>query len=151
MGPAASSPSRSDSSLRARSAGAPRSTSGSRPTSGASARIGRARSTGRIGPAATSGLEAVFVTVEPWNEWIATMMYDPAEGEPDLSEETLKRRIHDIIGDQSVGIEILNVGKWLINGQFARSYSSGRVFCMGDAVHRHSPANGLGANVSMLD
>lgn len=93
----------------------------------------------------------VFVTVEPWNEWIATLMYDPAEGEPDLTEEALRRRIQDIIGDQSVDIEILNVGKWLINGQFARSYSSGRVFCMGDAVHRHSPANGLGANVSMLD
>jgi 2,4-dichlorophenol 6-monooxygenase len=93
----------------------------------------------------------LFVNVEPWNEWMVTLMYDPAEGEPDLSEETLRRRIHDIIGDQNVGINIRGVGKWLMNAQFARSYSSGRVFCMGDAVHRHPPANGLGANVSMLD
>jgi 2,4-dichlorophenol 6-monooxygenase len=93
----------------------------------------------------------LFVNVAPWNEWMVTLMYDPAEGEPDLSEETLRRRIHDIIGDQNVGIDIRSVGKWLMNAQFARSYSSGRVFCMGDAVHRHPPANGLGANVSMLD
>ena len=93
----------------------------------------------------------VLVTVEPWNEWIATFMYDPAEGDPDLSEETLTRRIRGIIGDDTVDIEILNIGKWLINGHYARTYSRGRVFCMGDAVHRHSPANGMGANVSMLD
>ena len=92
-----------------------------------------------------------FVTVAAWDEWMVTLMYDPAEGEPDLSEETLRRRIHHIIGDDSVEIEILNVGKWLMNAQFARSYASSRVFCMGDAVHRHAPANGLGANVSMQD
>ena len=93
----------------------------------------------------------VLVTVEPWNQWIATFMYNPAEGDPDLSEDTLTRRIQGIIGDDSVDIEILNIGKWLINGHYARTYSSGRVFCTGDAVHRHSPANGMGANVSMQD
>lgn len=92
-----------------------------------------------------------FVTVEPWDEWLVALMYDRSEGEPDLSEEALKRRLHRVIGDDSVDIEILNVGKWLMNGQFARTYSSARVFCMGDAVHRHPPTNGLGANISMAD
>ena len=31
----------------------------------------------------------------------------------------------------------------------ARRYSKGRVFCMGDAVHRHPPTNGLGSNTSI--
>ena len=31
------------------------------------------------------------------------------------------------------------------------NYSSGRVFCMGDAVHRHPPTNGLGSNTSIQD
>ena len=39
----------------------------------------------------------VLVTVEPWSQWIATFMYNPAEGDPDLSEETLTRRIRGII------------------------------------------------------
>ena len=29
--------------------------------------------------------------------------------------------------------------------------STGRVFCMGDAVHRHPPSNGLGSNTSIQD
>jgi 2,4-dichlorophenol 6-monooxygenase len=33
----------------------------------------------------------------------------------------------------------------------ATSYRSGRVFCMGDAVHRHPPSNGLGSNTSIQD
>ena len=92
-----------------------------------------------------------FVTVAPWNEWLVALMYDPKQGEPDLSDETLRRRIHQIIGDDTVDIEIQNVGKWLMNGQIASSYSTDRIFCLGDAVHRHSPANGLGLNISMLD
>jgi 2,4-dichlorophenol 6-monooxygenase len=33
----------------------------------------------------------------------------------------------------------------------AACYSSGNVFCMGDAVHRHPPTNGLGLNMSVTD
>jgi 2,4-dichlorophenol 6-monooxygenase len=93
----------------------------------------------------------VFVAVEPWREWIVTFMYDPAGGEPDLAHAGLIDRIRHIIGDPEVAVEILHAGTWLMNAQVARSYSRGRVFCVGDAVHRHSPANGLGANTSMLD
>ena len=33
----------------------------------------------------------------------------------------------------------------------AKEYAKGRVFCMGDAVHRHPPSNGLGSNTSIQD
>ena len=33
----------------------------------------------------------------------------------------------------------------------ATHYQNGRVFCMGDAVHRHPPSNGLGSNTSIQD
>ncbi|WP_016746688.1 FAD-dependent monooxygenase [Rhizorhabdus wittichii] len=93
----------------------------------------------------------VFVAVEPWDQWMVTFMYDPAGGEPDLDHDVLVDRIRHIVGDPDVAVEILHAGTWLMNAQVARSYSRGRVFCVGDAVHRHSPANGLGANTSMLD
>lgn len=34
---------------------------------------------------------------------------------------------------------------------YATKTSSGRVFCLGDAIHRHPPSNGLGSNTSIQD
>ena len=34
---------------------------------------------------------------------------------------------------------------------YATRYRAGRVFCAGDAVHRHPPSNGLGSNTSIQD
>jgi 2,4-dichlorophenol 6-monooxygenase len=47
--------------------------------------------------------------------------------------------------------EILGVAGWQVRAQIAPAYAAGRVFCMGDAVHRHPPANGLGLNMSIAD
>ena len=38
-----------------------------------------------------------------------------------------------------------------MNDVYAEQYSVGRVFCMGDAVHRHPPTNGLGSNTCVQD
>src|SRR3978361_1162573 len=35
--------------------------------------------------------------------------------------------------------------------QVPASHSAGRILCMGDAVHRHPPTNGLGLNTSVAD
>jgi FAD binding domain len=40
---------------------------------------------------------------------------------------------------------------WTVNHQFATTIARGRVFCAGDAVHRHPPTNGLGSNTSIQD
>jgi 2,4-dichlorophenol 6-monooxygenase len=50
-----------------------------------------------------------------------------------------------------VAIEVENVTTWQINQAHATRYSSGRVFCAGDAVHRHPPSSGLGSNTSIQD
>jgi 2,4-dichlorophenol 6-monooxygenase len=38
-----------------------------------------------------------------------------------------------------------------VNNFYATRTSNGRVFCMGDAIHRHPPSNGLGSNTSIQD
>jgi 2,4-dichlorophenol 6-monooxygenase len=38
-----------------------------------------------------------------------------------------------------------------VNHQYATTISGGRVFCVGDAIHRHPPTNGLGSNTSIQD
>ncbi|MND20141.1 2,4-dichlorophenol 6-monooxygenase [compost metagenome] len=92
-----------------------------------------------------------FICVRPWNEWVMLFMYDPAQGEPDLSEAAVIERARRVIGDADIPVEILATSKWQINHVVAERYAEGRVFCCGDAVHRHPPANGLGTNTSVQD
>lgn len=86
----------------------------------------------------------------PWYEWALAFSYDPDlldATDTDLAMERLCR----IIGDDTVEIEIRNISTWWINRLVAQDYSADRVFCMGDAVHRHPPTNGLGLNTSVGD
>ena len=92
-----------------------------------------------------------WICVRPWTEWVLLFMYNPADGEPDLSPEALLARAHQTIGDDTVDVTIKSVGQWQINHVIADSYQKGRVFLAGDAAHRHPPANGLGSNTSIQD
>src|SRR5207247_9828023 len=47
--------------------------------------------------------------------------------------------------------KIRSTSLWSVNRLYATRYSNGRVFCLGDAVHRHPPSNGLGSNTSIHD
>ncbi len=47
---------------------------------------------------------------------------------------------------------IQSVSTWTVNNMLRHAtMSKGRVFCMGDATHRHPPSNGLGSNTSIQD
>ncbi|MFN4156244.1 MAG: FAD-dependent monooxygenase [Paracoccaceae bacterium] len=48
-------------------------------------------------------------------------------------------------------IELLSAKVWAVNNYYATKTPSGRVFCMGEAIHRHAPSNGLGSNTSIQD
>jgi 2,4-dichlorophenol 6-monooxygenase len=89
--------------------------------------------------------------VRPWTEWIAGWGYDINGPEPDLRAEAVLPRVRNMIGDPDVDIEIEDVSAWQINQAWATHYSVGRVFCGGDAVHRHPPSSGLGSNTSIQD
>jgi len=89
--------------------------------------------------------------VRPWDHWIAGWGYDPAEGEPEFSDEAVTNRIRTLIGDPDFEIEIGPKSTWLVNRAHVSQYSLGRVFCGGDAVHRHPPSGGLGSNTCVQD
>ncbi|KAJ4245244.1 hypothetical protein NW762_014114 [Fusarium torreyae] len=94
----------------------------------------------------------MLVNVYPWDEWVLNRQYDPAEGDPDLSDASLIENIRDILGlDESLPIEIKHVAKWEVNHVVATEYRRGRVFIAGDAAHRHPPASGLGSNTCIQD
>src|SRR6201999_1116257 len=68
-----------------------------------------------------------------------------------LSEEEQIARVRAAVGDENLDVELKGLAGWQVNAQVAPSYSAGRFFCLGDAVHRHPPTNGLGLNMSVAD
>jgi 2,4-dichlorophenol 6-monooxygenase len=89
--------------------------------------------------------------VRPWDEWLIVWGYDIAEPPPQLDNEGAIQIVHNLIGDDTVPVTIRSTSLWGNNKMYATRYREGRVFCMGDAVHRHPPSNGLGSNTSVQD
>jgi hypothetical protein len=91
--------------------------------------------------------------VKPWHEWIFSLFprlgYDPKTATRPSDGEYLQR-VKEFIGDDTP-VELIRVSKWYINEIVAKTYSKGKVFCLGDAVHRHPPMNGLGSNTCIQD
>lgn len=88
--------------------------------------------------------------IRPWDEWIAGWGADP-DGEPDLDPANALEKIRLLVGDPDLEAELGWIAPWHVNQAYATSYSRGRVFCGGDAVHRHPPSSGLGSNTSIQD
>lgn len=94
---------------------------------------------------------AILRAIRPWDEWNLGWGFDISAGKPDLSDEQVVAQLRGVIGDPDLEPEILHKSVWYVNEQYATRYSEGRVFCGGDAVHRHPPSSGLGSNTSMQD
>ena len=93
-----------------------------------------------------------FRMVRPWTEFVVSM--HPASKDQaafDPSREAVLKRLYQMIGEETIPIEILSTFSWTINDQVADIYQRGRVLCIGDAVHRHPPINGLGSNTCISD
>ncbi len=89
--------------------------------------------------------------VRPWDEWLIVWGYDIAEPPPQVDEEFAAKVAHELIGDDTIPITLRSTSLWSNNKMWAARYAEGRVFCMGDACHRHPPSNGLGSNTSIQD
>ena len=89
--------------------------------------------------------------IRPWNEWLINWGYDINEGVPEVDNAFAEGVARDLIGDPDIDIEVTSVSTWTVNNCYAARAHKGRVFCMGDAIHRHPPSNGLGSNTSIQD
>jgi 2,4-dichlorophenol 6-monooxygenase len=89
--------------------------------------------------------------VRPWNRWLIVWGYDINEPPPSVDEAQAIAIARNLIGDQTIPIKIVATSLWGNNHMYATRYARGRVFCMGDACHRHPPSNGLGSNTSIQD
>ncbi len=89
--------------------------------------------------------------VRPWTKWLSIWGYDINEPPPVMTDDLATEIVHNLIGDSSVPVKIDSASVWTVNNLYATANTRGRVFCMGDAVHRHPPSNGLGSNTSIQD
>jgi 2,4-dichlorophenol 6-monooxygenase len=89
--------------------------------------------------------------VRPWDEWLIVWGYDINEPPPAVDEEVATRVVHNLVGDDTIDVTLRSTSLWGNNKMYAKRYVEGRVYCMGDACHRHPPSNGLGSNTSIAD
>ncbi len=89
--------------------------------------------------------------VRPWNEWLIVWGYDISGPPPEIDDEMATRIVYQLVGDDTIPVTIRSTSLWGNNKMYATRYRAGRVFCAGDAVHRHPPSNGLGSNTSIQD
>jgi 2,4-dichlorophenol 6-monooxygenase len=89
--------------------------------------------------------------VRPWDEWLIVWGYDINEPPPVVDEAAATAIVRNLVGIPELEVEIVGTSLWGNNEMYATRLQSGRVFCAGDAVHRHPPSNGLGSNTSIQD
>ena len=93
----------------------------------------------------------VLRMIKPWTEWMLMWGYAVADGPPELTDAFVRELAVGLVGTDDFEMEVLTGSPWTVNHHFATTISKGRVFCAGDAVHRHPPTNGLGSNTSIQD
>lgn len=103
------------------------------------------------------GITPALRMIKPWTEWML-VIFNPGRSKEDtvsgLSTKNpeLKAYIRELIGDETVEVEILRIDGWVVRETVAQEYSSGSsVFILGDAAHRHPPSHGLGSNTCIQD
>ncbi|KAI8930870.1 hypothetical protein NX059_011887 [Plenodomus lindquistii] len=88
----------------------------------------------------------------PWDEWLVNRQYDPAAGEPDMSDEAIIAHARSALGiPDSLPVRVKHKAKWQVNHVVATEYRRGRILLAGDAAHRHPPSSGLGSNTCVQD
>lgn len=89
--------------------------------------------------------------VRPWNEWLIVWGYDISQPAPVVDEAAAIEIVRNLLGTPDLPVQITGTSLWGNNEWYATQLQRGRVFCAGDAVHRHPPSNGLGSNTSIQD
>jgi 2,4-dichlorophenol 6-monooxygenase len=89
--------------------------------------------------------------VRTWDQWLIVWGYDITQPPPVVDEAAATQIVRDLVGAPDLEVEIEAISLWGNNEMYATTLQKGRVFCEGDAIHRHPPSNGLGSNTSIQD
>ncbi len=90
-----------------------------------------------------------FVAVNGTDLWLMHHFLQPGETPGDFPVERLAQNIRRASGLPDVSVEVLSVSPWVMSPKVAGKFRAGRVFLVGDAAARLSPAGGLGLNTGL--
>lgn len=82
-------------------------------------------------------------------EWGIGLMRSPDDPE-NLDEQSIVPVMREFL-KIDVPIQVHNVTNWQLETTIADRFSDGRVYLMGDAAHKQTPASGLGLNSAIQD
>ncbi|KAL8994639.1 MAG: hypothetical protein Q9169_005440 [Polycauliona sp. 2 TL-2023] len=95
---------------------------------------------------------AIARFAKPYTEWVFVLLSKPGITKVTASEDEIMAHVRALIGDSSIPVKLKHISTWRVNECYAELYSRGtNIFCLGDAVHRHPPFNGLGSNTCIQD
>lgn len=97
------------------------------------------------------GYLAVLRMIRPWKRWLVMVPWDLSTDKEKITRSWASEVVHDVLGNGSIDIDICSISLFTINEQWAEKIQCGRVFCVGDAIHRHPPYKGLGSNTCLQD
>ncbi|KAJ0108781.1 hypothetical protein J7T55_011272 [Diaporthe amygdali] len=102
------------------------------------------------------GISPTLRMIRPWKQWMLIAFTPGATEDPfkDLTPKSaeLIDYIRELIGDDSVDIEVQRLDPWVMRDSVAIKFSREQsAFILGDAAHHHPPAFGLGSNTCIQD
>ncbi|MFE3993409.1 FAD-dependent oxidoreductase [Streptomyces goshikiensis] len=99
------------------------------------------------------GADGALLPVDNTTQWVFHAPWHPDRGETleDFTDERCVDQIREAIGVPDLDVEIGGKAPWHAAERVAVSYSSGRVFLVGDAAHEMSPTGAFGSNTGIQD
>ena len=90
-----------------------------------------------------------FVAVNGDDLWLMHHFLQPKETPEDYTKGRFEGIIRQVSGLPNEPVEVISMRHWVMSPKVAMRFRAGRVFLVGDAAARLSPAGGLGLNTGL--
>lgn len=91
----------------------------------------------------------VFVAINGDDLWLMHHFLQPGEAPEDYTKGRFEKIIREVSGLPDEPVEVISMRPWVMTPKVALRFRVGRVFLVGDAAARLSPAGGLGLNTGL--